>query len=239
MSASAPRKLEYIDCRHFFYLFINFFVYLLFGSLANIKALAKDTTQIAHIIAEKLPQFARFYINLIILQGNPQMDLVNIRRWNVPIPSTPIRTVICVSIRSCGLQNTSRFPRIEESFDFQFRHVSTTANSGINTLLELQCDETSHPCRWSSILLYWLLCLQIPAPLRYMTLCLHLTDSNGSSTTQYRSIMDHDHPPHHSRHGILPNRHDRSPLPPKSLHPLNPHPPLAHPNSLSPGIQHR
>jgi len=60
-----------ISChRHFFYLFVNFIVYLIFGSIANIWALAKDTTQIAHIIAEKLPVFARFFINLIILQGS-------------------------------------------------------------------------------------------------------------------------------------------------------------------------
>ena len=55
--------------KHFFYLFVNFIVYLIFGSIANIWALYKDTSQIAHIIAEKLPSFARFFMNLIILQG--------------------------------------------------------------------------------------------------------------------------------------------------------------------------
>lgn len=62
-------SMYHSDHRHFFYLFVNFIVYLIFGSIANIWALAKDTTQIAHLIAEKLPIFARFFINLIILQG--------------------------------------------------------------------------------------------------------------------------------------------------------------------------
>jgi calcium permeable stress-gated cation channel len=64
------KSLDAADDRHFFYLFANFIIYLLFGSIANIWALAKDTTQIPHIIATKLPNFARFFINLIILQGS-------------------------------------------------------------------------------------------------------------------------------------------------------------------------
>ena len=66
--SSADAEMSNVS-KHFFYLFVNFIVYLIFGSIANIWALAKDTTQIAHIIAEKLPSFARFFINLIILQG--------------------------------------------------------------------------------------------------------------------------------------------------------------------------
>lgn len=69
MLASIPPSCFVANIRHFFYLFTNFIIYLIFGSIANVWALAKDTTQIAHWIAEKMPEFARFFINLIILQG--------------------------------------------------------------------------------------------------------------------------------------------------------------------------
>ena len=88
------------DRRHFFYLFVNFIIYLLFGSIANIWALAKDTTQIAHIIALKLPTFARFFINLIILQGLHPVTRSHNRRWNVSLPPFTIRSIICLPIHS-------------------------------------------------------------------------------------------------------------------------------------------
>lgn len=146
---------------------MNFFVYLLFGSLANIKALAKDTTQIPHIIAEKLPQFARFYINLIILQGSKYFPTASdIRRRDVSVPSSAVWSTFCVSFRPRWVQNTPRFPRAKDPINVQFRHVPTTTHLSLDPMLELQCDETSHPNRRISVLLRWLFRLQIPTPLR-------------------------------------------------------------------------
>jgi Calcium-dependent channel, 7TM region, putative phosphate len=65
-----------------------------------------------------------------------------------------------------------------------------------------------------------------------------LMDSNGLPAPQHRWSLDHDHPTHHRWHGLLPNRHDRPPIPPKSLDPLNPNPPPPNPHSLPPPMEH-
>jgi len=147
------------NIRHFFYLFVNFIIYLIFGSIANVWALAKDTTQIAHWIAEKLPEFARFFINLIILQGTPTHSKrwLTMRVWNVPLPALAIRFAIRVSIRPHRMQNSTRFPRTKGSPTIQFRDVPTTANPRLDHLSELQRYETAHSRRWILLFLHRLL----------------------------------------------------------------------------------
>jgi len=147
------------DIRHFFYLFVNFILYLIFGSIANVWALAKDTTQIAHWIAEKLPEFARFFINLIILQGTP----IHSKRWltvrvcNVSLPTLAVRFAVRVSIRPYGMQNSTRFSRTNGSSTIQFRDIPATADPRPDHLSELQCHETAHSCRRIVLFLHWLL----------------------------------------------------------------------------------
>jgi len=161
-ASSAPHPL-YIgnvnDTRHFFYLFVNFIIYLIFGSIANVWALAKDTTQIAHWIAEKLPEFARVFINLIILQGIPihSKRWLIVRVWNVPLPTLAVRFAIRVSIRPHRMQNPTRFPRTKGSSTIQFRDIPATADPRPDHLSELQRYETAHSCRWIVLFLHRLL----------------------------------------------------------------------------------
>ncbi|OLL23725.1 Calcium permeable stress-gated cation channel 1 [Neolecta irregularis DAH-3] len=56
--------------KNFFYLFFNLFlIFTVAGTLSNLHAMAKDTTQIPIMLAASLPGVAGFYVNLIVLQG--------------------------------------------------------------------------------------------------------------------------------------------------------------------------
>jgi len=56
--------------KNFFYLFFNFFlIFTVAGTISNLHAMAKDTTQIPIMLAASLPGVAGFYVNLIVLQG--------------------------------------------------------------------------------------------------------------------------------------------------------------------------
>ncbi|WBW72177.1 calcium ion transmembrane transporter [Schizosaccharomyces osmophilus] len=55
--------------KNFAYLFVNFFlVYIIAGSTSYWE-LVKDTTTLAHFLANRLPNQAQFFIDLIVLQG--------------------------------------------------------------------------------------------------------------------------------------------------------------------------
>lgn len=67
--SSGSAELSVVS-KNYFYLFFNFFlVFTIAGTVSNVYAIFNDTTKIAYLLAESLPGVAKFYVNLIILQG--------------------------------------------------------------------------------------------------------------------------------------------------------------------------
>ncbi|EPY54056.1 DUF221 family protein [Schizosaccharomyces cryophilus OY26] len=69
--------------KNFAYLFVNFFlVYIIAGSTSYWE-LVKDTTTLAHFLANRLPNQAQFFIDLIVLQGIGMFPLKLVQLWKL------------------------------------------------------------------------------------------------------------------------------------------------------------
>ena len=106
--------------RHFFYLFINFIIYLIFGSIANVWALKNDTEKIAHIIAEKLPVFARFFMNLIILQGFRVCNYTNLGVGMFPFRLLQFGSLFAYPFARVGCKTPRDFHELKKPPQFSF-----------------------------------------------------------------------------------------------------------------------
>ena len=58
-----------IVSKNFFYLFYNFFFFLVIKTIGTFYAIAKDATKLPYLLAAVLPGFSTFFMDLILLQG--------------------------------------------------------------------------------------------------------------------------------------------------------------------------